>query len=390
MDPQDYLSGMQAVSPSRPVRHLLSNRETWTRYRSNVARHLIGISRDLESRVVRPLADISGYQGLRPSFGPFLSLLWDEGQSLTVVADELAITKQACSQLANIVEEAGYVERLPNPRDRRSKVVNLTGRGRSLVREGLRLIQGVDSEYSDLLGASEFRVFTSALAGISRNLGLPAKNSRVSAQGARPSVGILPLIGVRVQRELMKATIARGHPGLKMSHGQVLPLIGADGGRIFEIARNQGVSRQSISMISQDLESLGYLGRQPDPRDRRRVVLHLTRSGEGLIEDSVIALEGLETSFAGMIGKRALSNLKRATEALYQALHLEEEIFGSNHAEAVDPMHRSEKVIHVVSSMISSPKQVRGGTDVVQRLASALRERLGTSDVARLAALLGS
>ena len=171
---------MQAASLSGPARHFLSNRETWTRYRSNFARHLIGISRDLESRVVRPLTDKFGYQSLRPSFGPFLSLFWEEGQSLTAVAEELAISKQACSQLANLVEDAGYVERMPNPLDRRSKVVNLTGRGRSLIQEGLRLIQDVDSEYGDLLGASEFPAFTSALAGISRRADL----SRAVAVGA--------------------------------------------------------------------------------------------------------------------------------------------------------------------------------------------------------------
>ena len=45
--------------------------QIWTRYRSNIARHLIGTSRDLESKVVRSLAEEGGYEGLRPSFGTF-------------------------------------------------------------------------------------------------------------------------------------------------------------------------------------------------------------------------------------------------------------------------------------------------------------------------------
>ena len=139
MNPTDYFSRMRGTSKSTAARSRARSdapEETWLRYRGNVARHLIGISRDLESRVVRSLDEDGGYQGLRPSFGPLLSLLWDEGQPLTVIADELAISKQACSQLANLVQEAGYVERMPNPQDRRSKVVSLTERGRSLVEEG--------------------------------------------------------------------------------------------------------------------------------------------------------------------------------------------------------------------------------------------------------------
>ena len=49
------------------------------RYRENLARHLIGISRDLEGRV-REALTARGHRGLRPSFGPLLSLVRDEGR----------------------------------------------------------------------------------------------------------------------------------------------------------------------------------------------------------------------------------------------------------------------------------------------------------------------
>ena len=59
-----------------------------SRYRDNVARHLIGIARDLQSRVMRSLSEERGYRGLRPSLGPFLSLIWIEGRPLTAVASQ--------------------------------------------------------------------------------------------------------------------------------------------------------------------------------------------------------------------------------------------------------------------------------------------------------------
>jgi DNA-binding MarR family transcriptional regulator len=393
MNPTDYFSRMRGTSKSTAARSRARSdapEEKWLRYRGNVARHLIGISRDLESRVVRSLDEDGGYQGLRPSFGPLLSLLWDEGQPLTAIADELAISKQACSQLANLVQEAGYVERMPNPQDRRSKVVSLTERGRSLVEEGVRLILEIEFEYKTLLGATVYRQFIWALADLYRGLGLPMNTDPALAAKASQSVGVLPLIGVRVQRELMKATIARGHPGLKMSHGQVLPLIGDEGGRIFEIARIQGVSRQAISMISQDLEGLGYLRREPDPRDRRGVVFRLTPRGETLIADSVAAVDGLESSFNKILGEKVLSHLKRAARELYAALRLEEEIFeSSSDAKSDSSRLASSPPLKRSPSKVPSSRAIRE-TDEIQRLAAKLRRELGNGDVARLAALLES
>jgi len=347
----------------------------WPRYRDNLARHLIGISRDLQSRVRRSLSEQCGHRGLRLSFGPFLSLLWAEGRPLGAIAGELAISNQACSQLANLVEAAGYLERRTNPEDQRSKLVMLTSRGRALVEDGVRIILESEAEYTAIVGPGSYRRFTTALAALYLGLGLPVHADPALTARASRSVGVLPLIGVRVQRGLMEATIARGHAGLKMSHGQVLSLIGPEGGRVHEIARLQRVSRQAISATTQDLEALGYLRREPDPRDRRGVVLRLTSRGAGLIGDSIAALDGLELSFRDVLGDRRLEHLQRVARDLYQALHLEAEIFAARSVE------------RAASSTASDPKPRRGGHDI-QHLATRLRRQLGSGDASRLAALL--
>jgi DNA-binding MarR family transcriptional regulator len=192
---------------------------------------------------------------------------------------------------------------------------------------------------------------------------------------ARQSIGVLPLIAVRIQRELMEATLARGHIGLKMSHGQVLPLIGPEGGRIHEIARIQQVSRQAVSATSQDLEALGYLRREPDPRDRRGVLLRLTRRGTRLIDDSVAALDGLERSFRDVLGSRRLAHLEQTASDLFYALQLEEEVFAAD----------SNRLSGTSSERALSAR--RDGQDIRQ-LAARLRSQLGKRDTARLVALL--
>ncbi len=343
----------------------------WPRYRDNLARHLIGIARDLQTRVQQALAEQCGYRDLRPSFAPFLTLLWEEGRPLRAVARELGISNQACSQLADLVEAAGYLERRPNPEDRRSKLVRLTPRGRALAEQGVRLILESEAEYAALVGPAAFRRFTGALAALYRALDLPAHADPALLARAGRSVGLLPPIAVRIERELMEATLARGHAGLKMSYGQVLPLIGPDGGRIHEIARLQRVSRQAISATTLELEALGYLRREPDPRDRRSVVLRLTGRGTALIHDSVAALDGLEQRFRDALGEKRLEQLRQVARELYRALRLEAEIFETPAA----------------SHGPAEQKPARVGRDI-ERLATRLRRRLGRGDSARLAALL--
>jgi DNA-binding MarR family transcriptional regulator len=160
-----------------------------------------------------------------------------------------------------------------------------------------------------------------------------------------------------------------------MSYGQVLPLIGPEGGRIHEIARLQRVSRQAISATTLEIEALGYLRREPDPRDRRSIVLVLTNRGAALIRDSVAALDGLERRFRVLLGQRRLESLRAVARELYRALRLEAEIFETpSEPRSADRARGAQK-------------RARGGSDI-ERLATRLRSRLGSGDAARLAALL--
>ena len=345
-------SGFMAPPPAAPARRR-GPEKTWSRYRGNVARHLIGISGDLQARVRRRLAE-RGHPELRPSFGPLLSLVWSAGRPLGALADELAISNQACSQLVQLAEGAGYLERIPHPDDGRSKLVRLTPSGRGLVEAGVEIILESEAEYADAVGAAAYRRFTTTLAALYRGLGIPGHaNAALVAQAGR-SAGVLPLVAVRIERELMEAALARGHDGLKMSHAQVLPLIGPEGRRIGEIARIQNVSRQAVSATARDLEGLGYLRRDADPQDGRGVVLRLSPRGARLISDSVAAVDRMERRFRGLLGAGRFEQLQSVARDLYCALGIE----------------------------------TAGDRDEIEALALNLQQRLGREGAARLAALL--
>jgi len=360
-----------ASGTDRPDDEERARRTRW-RYRRNLARHLIGIARDLQGRVQRALHGESGYTDLRPSFGPLLSMLWDADRPLGFLARELAISNQAVSQLVDRAERAGYLTRRPNPEDGRSRLVALTAHGRGLLADGVQALSAAEDGYAALLGPETLRRFTRALAALHRELRLPLHGDAQLRRRADSSIGTLPLLAERVQRDLMQATAARGHPGLKMSHGRVLPLIGPRGGRVGQIARIQRVSRQAISATARDLQRLGYLCRAPEPSDRRGGLFDLTPEGRRLIDDSIAAVDELERRFDALLGQARFRDLQRTASTLYASLGLEAEVF-----ESVRPTHPSRE-----------PEDAEHGgrrtRREIEQLADRLRHWLGREGAARL------
>ena len=110
------------------------------RYRTNWVSHLLGIAGDLHRRVVTRLAREGGYDQLRPSLGPFLSLVWREPRPVTELARQLSMSRQGCGKILRIAEEAGYAERIEGRAGERAQLVRLTGRGRRLVDDAVRMI----------------------------------------------------------------------------------------------------------------------------------------------------------------------------------------------------------------------------------------------------------
>lgn len=352
-----------------------SRSPTAERYRNNSVRNLAAIARDLQSRMTSELVDQQGFACLRPSLGLFLSLIWTTGRPITLLAEQLDITKQACSQLANLAEKAGYLERTPDPVDRRSKLVSLSPHGRLLVERSIEVIRQTDQEYAAIVGPEAYEHFTAAIAGIYKGLKVPKKAETAFLETASRTVGALPLIAAKAQHDLMQATAARGHAGLKMSHSQVLPFVGSGGVRMSDLVRIQGIGRQAISTTSRDLEKLGYLRRESDPLDGRGVVLYLTDRGNHLIRDSVVALKELERTISGILGRRSLDRFLRIAQEIHDALETGQEI----------PDHRAASV---VPGRTERQSQSARSKQDMERLASDLRRELGVRNSKRLATLL--
>jgi DNA-binding MarR family transcriptional regulator len=301
--------------------------EVWHSYGENFPRYLLGVTRYLQTETMNSLQQKCGHNNLRLAFAPYITLVGQKGKRLTDLAQVLGISRQACNQAANQIEAAGYIARTADPDDGRAKQLVLTTQGLRLRDDGVSVIAGLDKVFASIAGARAIGDAGISLGKIHAALALGATADN-SIKLARPSLGaLLPGLSDYVLLRLMELTRAKGHPGLKLSFGQVLTLIGPNGGRIQQIAAVQSVSKQAISAIATELVELDYLRRDPDPDDARQVVLQFTDRGRKLIVNSVASIAQLEAEFSTVVGEAAVRRLQATFRTLYRALHLEQEIF---------------------------------------------------------------
>lgn len=345
------------------------------RYRDNWVRHLLGIAQDLDRRVTLRLEREQGYDPIRPSLGPFISLVWHAPRPLAQLAQVLGVSRQACGKLARLAEDAGYVERIEADRGARAQDVRLTRLGRRLVEDAVRMIFEAEASYAERIGEDRLRRFISAAASLFSGLGLHEQTDPELEETARRSIGVLPLIARRVEDELRQTTRARGHDVLQLSHARLIALIGHEGARVSELAQHQGVSRQATSATVRSLESHGYARRETDQQDGRAVHVVLTKRGKTLIRDSLLALRELEKDFREILGARRFEDLTSVAAELHALLLIEED--------ALSTIARREAKVPSVRELreIALRLEDRMGKDAARRLGVLLSSGISASGI---------
>ena len=102
-------------------------------------------------RVSAGLAE-AGFDDLRPAHTAVFQHIEAGGSRLTDLAERAQITKQSMGYLVDYLEQRGYLERRPDPSDRRAALISLTDRGWEQVRAALRVIATIEEEWAAELG----------------------------------------------------------------------------------------------------------------------------------------------------------------------------------------------------------------------------------------------
>jgi DNA-binding MarR family transcriptional regulator len=127
-----------------------------------------------------------------------------------------------------------------------------------------------------------------------------------------PDLGVLAgRLLFALQEELFETLARQGHPNLRPQHGAVLAYLDPEGSRATDLARHSGQHKQVVGKLLDELESLGYVERRPDPADRRAKLVVPTTLGLDQMTRSDAILADMERRHADAIGTEAYTGFKR-------------------------------------------------------------------------------
>jgi DNA-binding MarR family transcriptional regulator len=105
----------------------------------------------------------AGFGDIRPTHANVFPFVPPEGITVTELADLAQVRKQTMAEAVDQLERMGYIERRPNPRDRRSRLVFLTERGASVKPVTHATAARVEERWAELTSPGELEALRASL-----------------------------------------------------------------------------------------------------------------------------------------------------------------------------------------------------------------------------------
>ena len=105
----------------------------------------------LENRVIDALYR-AGYTDITTAQMKIIQRIGPDGTRLTELAEQAQVTKQTAGFLVDQLAKAGWVERVPDPSDKRARLVRIAERGRAALPVAAAAVAEVEAEWTAHLG----------------------------------------------------------------------------------------------------------------------------------------------------------------------------------------------------------------------------------------------
>lgn len=105
----------------------------------------------------------AGHGDLRPQHGIVLAYLDDQGTRATDLAARSGRHKQRVGRTADELEALGYIQRCPDPADRRAKLIVPTERGRAAIQQSDEIMNDIGRRAARAVGAETYGRFRQTL-----------------------------------------------------------------------------------------------------------------------------------------------------------------------------------------------------------------------------------
>ncbi len=125
------------------------------------------LAQHINRRVAQAVRE-HGFTDFRASFHPVFQWCGPEGSRLTELAEWAGVTKPSMSEIVDILVRLGYVERTPDPSDRRATLIRRTARGWEVNRIARQVVEAVQAEWSQVIGAEAFSQLLYGLRRLTR------------------------------------------------------------------------------------------------------------------------------------------------------------------------------------------------------------------------------
>lgn len=108
----------------------------------------------------------------------------------------------------------------------------------------------------------------------------------------------------------------------------VVGAIARNGSQLSEVIPQLGVSKQAAGALVDTLVNRGYLSREPDPEDRRRLRIALTERGQMAAEEGRKAVDSVDEELRRRVGEGCIASMRLALASL---IDIAEEAFAAEH-----------------------------------------------------------
>lgn len=105
----------------------------------------------------------AGITDVRPTHGCVFRYVDDDGMRLTELAARAGLTKQSVGEVVDDLTRLGYIERFPDPTDKRAKLIRLTDKGATTQQTGFALFAKLEQDWADAFGADRVAALRSLL-----------------------------------------------------------------------------------------------------------------------------------------------------------------------------------------------------------------------------------
>lgn len=130
------------------------------------------------------------------------------------------------------------------------------------------------------------------------------------------NTGLLLYLPYRyLEERVLEALREQGYP-ITASQARVFQRIGPHGSRLVDLAAATSLTKQSVGFLVDQLETAGYVTREPDARDARARLVTITTTGRTLVEEGARIGAEVEREWADLLGADDLAQMRRALARL--------------------------------------------------------------------------